>query len=96
MANDFLWNSGDFYDLERDRLDEIKYILDQIWDNVGDAKYGRDASCDGILTTSFGNQRAYRLILEGKNEIGEGGCDPTIQISIYYCEYWCQKHVRIQ
>ena len=37
---------------------------------------GRDASCDGVLTTSFCNQRAYRLILEGINEIGEGECDP--------------------
>lgn len=31
------------------------------------------------------------MILEAKNEIGAGGSDPTLQMSIYYRGYWSQE-----
>ena len=54
--------------------------------------YGKgDSACDGNLMTDVGNQVAYRMILEAKNEIGKGGYDPTIQMSLYYHNYWSQE-----
>ena len=50
-----------------------------------------DSACHGNLVTNVDGQVAYRMILEAQNEIRLGRCDPTIQMSLDYRNYWSQK-----
>ena len=96
LAEDFLWNSADFYTDETTRLEAIEKPLKKIWGHFGKSMFGKNnAASDGVLVTDVGNQVAYQMILEGKNEIGTGGSDPTLQMSISYCGYWSQGDVCI-
>jgi hypothetical protein len=48
-----------------------------------------------IMTTMSDGQMAPRGIIEGKNEIGAGGCDPNLQGSLSYIKYWSVDEVRV-
>ncbi|RIB19165.1 hypothetical protein C2G38_2015932 [Gigaspora rosea] len=50
---------------------------------------------DGVFTstTNIDLITAYLGIFKGKNEIGTGGSDPTIQGAIYFRDYWSQSNV---
>lgn len=52
------------------------------------------SSNDGMLLieTACG-ENGLRIIHEIKNEIGEGGSDPTIQATLSYSKYWAQEQV---
>jgi len=96
LAEDFLWNSADFYTDEATRLEAIEEPLEKIWGHFGESTFGKNyAASNGVLVTDVGNQVAYRMILECKNEIGTGGSDPTLQMSISYRGYWSQGDVCI-
>ena len=43
---------------------------------------------DGIITLQIGDARIAFLILELKRELGEGGCDPTIQAGLSMKHSW--------
>ncbi|KAF9084454.1 hypothetical protein BGX27_003808, partial [Mortierella sp. AM989] len=96
LTEDFLWKSADFYRNGNKRLNAIMETLGYI---IGDIVYAvcasTEARSDGVLVTSVGSQRAYRMILAGKNEIGTGGCDPTIQIAQCYRTYWSQDNTKL-
>ena len=49
-----------------------------------------DAKSDGVVSIECGSglETAFILILELKNEIGVGGCDPAIQALQSYRKYW--------
>jgi hypothetical protein len=54
----------------------------------------KNTSSDSVLTTVLTKKfLAYWLIMEVKWEIGEGGCDPTLQGALYYQGYWSQDRV---
>jgi hypothetical protein len=93
ITEDFLWESADIYKNEETRLTKIKATLGKVFGDIVDAICGNEARSDGVLLTSIGGERAYRMILEEKNEIGIGGCDPTIQFAQYYRTYWSQNNV---
>ena len=54
------------------------------------------AKCDGTVITlsACWSEMGWVMLLEVKNEIGNGGCDPSIQASEAYLKYWtdvCHK-----
>jgi hypothetical protein len=49
----------------------------------------------GIITLLPDGTTALRALVEEKNEIGAGGCDPNLQGSLSYAKYWAQSEVRI-
>ncbi|KAF9433529.1 hypothetical protein BGZ76_009319 [Entomortierella beljakovae] len=96
LAEDFLWASADLYKDENARMTTIREILGKIVGDIVDAVCGgSDSRSNGVLLTSVGDQRAYRMILEGKNEVGAGGCDPTVQLAQYYRTYWSQTNTEL-
>lgn len=46
-----------------------------------------------ITTTMIDGQTALRGLVEFKNEIGAGGCDPSLQGSLSYTKYWATDAV---
>ena len=91
-VTEFICKCASFYKTESLRLHAIESPLVDIWGHFSALKVGiGDSACDGNLVTNVDGQVAYRMILEAKNEIGLGGCDPTIQMSLYYRNYWSQK-----
>ncbi|KAF9103421.1 hypothetical protein BGX27_010595 [Mortierella sp. AM989] len=85
------------YNTEHQRLTAIKPTLGNILGDILDAPLFTvgEARSDGVLVTSVGSERAFRMILEGKNEIGTGGSDPTIQIAQYYRTFWSQDNIAV-
>jgi hypothetical protein len=51
-------------------------------------------TCDGVITAEI-NEKSFAYIgfIEGKNEIGIGECDPSVQGAICYRDYWSQDNV---
>lgn len=56
-------------------------------------KYNDNHACDGVVKTNILDEIAYQMILEKKNEIGLGDCDPTVAGALYYQGYWSQPDV---
>jgi len=48
---------------------------------------------DGVITVQIGNTRILTLIIELKRELGEGGCDPSIQVSLTMRRSWIDSDV---
>ncbi|CAG8797599.1 7021_t:CDS:2, partial [Racocetra fulgida] len=46
---------------------------------------------DGVLECNVRSKSVLRLLVEIKNEIGTGGCDPTVQGGASYAKYYTQK-----
>jgi len=50
-----------------------------------------NSSNDGVLECNVHSKSVLRLLVEIKNEIGTGGCDPTVQAEASYAKYYTQK-----
>lgn len=50
-------------------------------------------SADGVITLQVGDARIAFLILELKREIGEGGCDPSLQVGLSMRRSWINPSV---
>ncbi|CAB5382413.1 unnamed protein product [Rhizophagus irregularis] len=91
---DFIFAAAEFYDTEDERLEKIRDILSKKWtiDLIEyQKKSGIGYSCDGVFMCKIKNKlTAYIAFIEGKNEVGLGGCDPSIQGAIYYRDHWSQ------
>lgn len=87
----------DIYRTESDRIIEMREILSKKFGTILVVEYGRNGyKCDGVLTAKVNNiLTAYIGILEAKNELGLGGCDPSYQGALYYQGYWSQSSVRL-
>ncbi|RIA92234.1 hypothetical protein C1645_821032 [Glomus cerebriforme] len=51
--------------------------------------------CDGLLITKVKTLTAYIALYEGKNEIRTDGYDPSIQVALYYRNYWSQLSAQL-
>ncbi|KAF9429855.1 hypothetical protein BGZ76_001088 [Entomortierella beljakovae] len=93
LTENFVWSSTDLYRYEKARMTTVKEILEEFFGDAMDAVCGGSYSrSNGVLLTSVGDQQVYRLILVGRNEIGVGGCDPTVQLAQYYRTCWSQTN----
>ncbi|KAG8944247.1 hypothetical protein FRC03_002134 [Tulasnella sp. 419] len=88
--------AGVIYSVESERLDAIRPLLQAVLDTgiLVEEVHGRRS--DGVVSTwvSGCQTSAYCAVLEMKNEIGTGHCDPSIQGQFSYREYWSQMGVR--
>ena len=55
--------------------------------------WGKACQLDGIVTTEVCKTLTPYMILEVKQEIGDGGCDPTTQAGLYMSRSWIQEVV---
>ncbi|CAI2193690.1 1883_t:CDS:2, partial [Funneliformis geosporum] len=82
----------DRYTIEDERMDTMREILSKKFGTISVISYERKGcKSDGILTTKVGIHDAIMVIFEGKNEVGSGGTDPSVQEAIYYRNYWSQS-----
>ena len=54
--------------------------------------------CDGTMTTTLGSpiiEFVTFLFREDKREVGDGGCDPTIQAGLSAARFWTHDDVSI-
>ena len=55
-------------------------------------------ACDGTMTTTLGSpiiESVAFLFREDKREVGDGGCDPTIQAGLSAARFWTNNDVSI-
>jgi hypothetical protein len=93
---DFVDASSAIYSNETTRNEALRSILEKIlgadFDPI-ENKYCTVA--DGAFTISVGGMDLNILIWESKNEIGEGGCDPSTQAGLSMREIWADPIVII-
>lgn len=90
---DIISASADKYFNEDGRMKKMREILSKIFGTIALTSYGKGCSCDGLLTAKVGLLDAYIGIIEGKNEVGSDGTDPSLQGAVYYRDYWSQTVV---
>ncbi|CAG8594656.1 7886_t:CDS:2 [Funneliformis mosseae] len=91
---DIISASADRYLNEDGRMKKMREILSKKFGTIALTSYGKGCQCDGLLMAKVGLLDACIGIIEGKNEIGSGGTDPSLQGSIYYRDYWSQTVVK--
>ena len=76
---------SNLYELEKDRMRIMRDCMGQYFDRIIEATEHKNTVTDGCLRalTKFGN--IPLVILEGKNELGSGGCEPLQQSISMYC-----------
>lgn len=83
----------DRYAVKDDRMAKMREVLSEKLGTISVISYGKGCKCDGVITTKASIYDAYIAFFEGKNEIGSGDADPSIQGAIYYRDYWSQSSV---
>ncbi|CAE6493838.1 unnamed protein product [Rhizoctonia solani] len=79
--------SQKIYDTEPVRTEALIPLLQRLLGRHIAEVSIRGTKSDGAIHESNG---AYSMIMEIKNEIGTGGCDPSIQGAIAFANYWGQ------
>ncbi|CAG8748950.1 17682_t:CDS:1, partial [Funneliformis caledonium] len=93
MVDPLIQDMSKGYDTEDDLLDCFeKHLRKIIWpiEKISN----KDKTCsDGVVTEPVESfyESALLFLLEIKNEIGTGLCDPTIQGSLSYVQRWAQE-----
>lgn len=80
-----------FYTDEDSRQEEFHEQLRILFDQEVTVIKLEDKSSNEALTLSFYTHNLLYLLIEIKNEIGAGGCDPTIQAAASYAKYYAQS-----
>lgn len=88
-----LFSSQELYAKQGSRVDIIKPDLDAVLDVHIQKEDIAKCEADGVITVTDGPLHAYCAVLEVKDEIGIGGCDPSIQGAQSYAHYWSQNAV---
>src|SRR5690349_13327243 len=90
---DIISASADKYFNEDKRMNTMREILSKKFGTIALTSYGNGCQCDGLITAKVGLLDAYIALFEGKNEVGSGGTDPSLQGALYYRDYWSQTVV---
>ncbi len=80
--------SSEFYGTETSRLSRIKPTLHRLLKSMFVNVRSERMESDGVIQHPSCDGNAYVVILEAKNEIGEGGSDPYNQVSLAFRKYW--------
>ncbi|CAG8682321.1 10353_t:CDS:2, partial [Dentiscutata heterogama] len=90
-TQDLIDGATKYYELECNRAKAFGERLSERIIPIIVQQYKGKRACDGLAFVKVENFLAYQLFLEVKNELGSGGCDPTVQGAIYYRDHWTQK-----
>jgi hypothetical protein len=84
----------DIYGTEEGRWNVIKPLLQVILGApIEHKKTATGAASDGVICSQVAGRQVFRAIFEIKNEIGTGGCDPSVQGAFSYRNYYSQRPV---
>ncbi|KAG8959405.1 hypothetical protein FRC03_008030 [Tulasnella sp. 419] len=84
--------AGVIYSTKGERLEAVRPLLQTVLDTGIAEEAFHGSRSDGVVSTwvSGCQTLAYCAMLEVKNEIGTGHCDPSIQAQFSYRAYWSQ------
>lgn len=85
-----LFSAQEIYSNEAKRVTAIKPVLATILNNQILSETIPKCLAGGLISITDGPLHAYSAILEVKNEIGTGGCDPSVQGAHSYAQCWSQ------
>jgi hypothetical protein len=81
-----------FYSDEKRRLKVFHELIRELLNkDVKVVTLDDDNSNDGILELDFHSYSVLYLLIEIKNEIGTGKCDPTVQAAVSYAKFYAQE-----
>lgn len=98
-VSSFLVTSCDIYTSKLERRNALLPILIELLGQpiISGQLLEDGSSSDGICTTKMevGGKGMFALLmlLELKNEIGAGGCDPSVQASFSFTRWWSETRV---
>jgi hypothetical protein len=84
------------YPDKRTRGHALNPLLQEIigTDSLLNTIYNNDRTCaDGVIELYFKGASILILLKEDENEIGNGGCDPSMQARVSAAHYWAQSRV---
>ena len=94
-ALEFLCRSVNLYSKENERIRDMTEVIHRLLpgNNLSDqvAESGR-LGFHLATATCTDSAQAYPLIVECQNEMGEGGCDPSLLASLSYQRYWVRDN----
>lgn len=91
---EFMHMSSTLYALESARAPEYRRLLTRILQVPVHPEPNDDGtSSDGVYMVDLGEVRVPILITELKRELGDGGCDPSIQAGVFMRRAWIQRNV---
>lgn len=67
-------------------LKDLEELIGKQFSTTG----AQEGGPDGLIVASGG---ACCIIVETQEEMGEGGCDPSIQAALVYAKYWTSDQV---
>jgi hypothetical protein len=92
----FLTKASVIYPDERRRREAVDHLLAQILAFPIMATQLLDGtSNNGCITIPTGFRNALLLLLETKNEVGTGGCDPSAQAAYSTRKFWVNEKVGV-
>ncbi|PVF94281.1 hypothetical protein CPB86DRAFT_818107 [Serendipita vermifera] len=81
--------AAETYRSERDRRRAVEKNLTALFgEPIGQIMLDDKSSSNGCIISFSGTYWTLRLLIELKNEIGTGGCDPSVQGSYSTRKYW--------
>ena len=82
------------YHDERHRTAKLTPLLSKILDvDIQTIKNDDRTHADGIVEWVIEDGRILLFLKEDKNELGDGGCDPTTQAGLSVARHWAQSKV---
>jgi hypothetical protein len=97
MVKQFITTSSAIYDNEELRREALVELLEHLLGKAINSQKSNDGTNSDSMVTidpKIG-QLALLLLLELRNEIGTGNCDPSIQSALSYTRWWSQRKVGI-
>ncbi|CAG8756528.1 5181_t:CDS:2, partial [Racocetra persica] len=92
---EFINGMADIYHNEREHFIVFKEKIHKLFgEELRIISLEDDSSNDGILESNVFSKSVLCFLVEMKNEIGTGSCDPTVQASASYAKYYTQETYR--
>jgi len=94
MVGDYLVRSSAIYSKEESRVAALSPILQELVNKpIMVVKLEDGTSNDGVGVVAIGPHLGLVLLCEWKGEIGDGGCDPSVQAGFGFTRWWSQSKV---
>ncbi|CAG8635563.1 2075_t:CDS:2, partial [Ambispora gerdemannii] len=89
---EFIHEMGEIYRSERERSIVFKETIRKLFgEELRVISLEDDSSNDDVLESNVFSKNVLRFLVEMKNEIGTGSCDPTVQAGASFAKYYTQE-----
>jgi len=90
-TSEFIYEMARIYQSEPERQKIFNEKIRELFnEELANISLDDKSSNDGVLESIVHSRKVLRLLVEMKNEIGTGGCDPTAQAAVSFAKYYTQ------